>query len=177
MAQELFLWGREAWGVRRPVMTARRRTPGGSVWLTHGKKARLIGWANLSARERMGPDGQSQREREEWARDWVGAKRVVEAERRERSGHALGLRPRSGRLGNWATRGMEGVNLRKGWSGAGPARLRWLGHQAENRERERFFLFLFSFPNLFQILISKSISTNFEFLFEAKQLILINQMQ
>jgi len=50
---------------------------------------------------------------------------------------------------------MEGVGLRKGWSCAGPAWLHWLGHQAENREGN-VIPFFFSFPNLFQILISKA---------------------
>jgi len=156
-------------------MTAQRQTLGGRVWLDHGKKARLIGWADLSTRERTGPSGQSQREREGWVRDWAGAERAAETKRRERSGRALGLRPRSADLATgpregWreSACGREGVVLglcdSAGWA------------TRPKIERGKFSSF-FSFPNLFQILISKSISTNFEFLFEAKQVILINQMQ
>ena len=133
--------GHEARGVRRLVMMARRRTPGGRVRLGHGKKAQLVG--GLTCRQESAPDlAVSHRVGARLGRSRAGHEDREKGKERARAWASAAL----GRHGNWAMRGMEGVGLRKGWSGAGPARLRWLGHQAKNRERERFFLFFISKP-------------------------------
>ena len=99
-------------------------------------------------------------------REWAGAERAAETERRERSGRALGLRPRSvdlatGPREGWreSAYGRDGVVLGlRGYAG-------WATRPKIERGKGSSF-FSFHFQTFFQILI-----------FEAKQLILINQIK